>query len=80
MFQDTTRETRTTSQARVFYQKTLDKEAKDRLISNIVGHLSGRLRISIQERAIKNFSQVDAILGTRIEEGLKLIKPTKASL
>lgn len=67
------------SQATVFYQKVLDKDAQDRLISNIVGHLSGAADF-IQERIVKNFSQVDSSFAKRVSEGLNLKKKAKANL
>lgn len=57
------------SQASVFYQKTLDKDAKERLVANIVGHLKDATDF-IQERTVKNFSQVDASFGQKLAEGL----------
>ncbi|KYB28799.1 Catalase-like Protein [Tribolium castaneum] len=65
------------SQSRVFYQKTLDQGARDRLIANIVGNLKDAADF-IQERAIRNFTQVDAGLGQKIAEGLK--KQKRANL
>ncbi|XP_044732635.1 catalase-like isoform X1 [Chrysoperla carnea] len=58
------------SQATIFYRKTLDEAARTRLVNNIVGSLSGAVNF-IQERAIRNFSQVDADFARRIAEGLK---------
>jgi catalase len=58
-------------QASVFYRKVLDAAARTRLINNIVGHLSAASQF-IQERAVKNFSNVDADFGKRLAEGLKL--------
>lgn len=60
-------------QARVFYQKVLDAAAQERLISNICGHLKDAADF-IQERAVKNFTQVDPTFGKRVAEGLKLQK------
>ncbi|KAJ8919952.1 hypothetical protein NQ315_006481 [Exocentrus adspersus] len=67
------------SQARDFYLRVLDKAAQDRLVSNIVGHLSGASDF-IQERCVRNFNQVDKSFGDRIAEGLRLVKRAKASL
>lgn len=58
------------SQATVFYQKTLNEEERQRLISNIVGSLTNAADF-IQKRAVENFSKVDASLGKRIAEGLR---------
>lgn len=67
------------SQATIFYRKTLTKEQQDRLVRNIVGNLIDAID-DIQLRAIKNFSKVDASLGERIADGLKVQKKIKASL
>jgi len=67
------------SQPRIFYQKTLDAAHRERLISNIAGHLKDASDF-IQERAVKNFSQVDADLGRKIAEGLKAQMKPHANL
>lgn len=59
------------SQAGIFYAKVLDAAAKQRLIDNISGHLANASPF-IQERAVKNFTQVSADLGKRLAEKLKL--------
>jgi catalase len=61
------------SQPRVFYQKTLDGPARERLIANIVGALKDAADF-IQDRTVKNFSQVDATFGQKLAEGLKTQK------
>lgn len=58
------------SQARVFYQKTLDEPQRARLVANIAGHLKDACDF-IQERAVKNFGQVDSDFGRRLAEALK---------
>nr|ABS85194.1 catalase [Protaetia brevitarsis] len=58
------------SQATVFYQRTLNEEERQRLVSNIVGSLTNAADF-IQKRAVENFSKVDASLGKRIAEGLR---------
>ncbi|VEN55345.1 unnamed protein product, partial [Callosobruchus maculatus] len=67
------------SQPRVFYQKTLDKAAQDRMIANIVGHLSNAADF-IQDRTVKMFSNVDKTLGERLAEGLKTTRTLKSNL
>lgn len=59
------------SQPSVFYNKVLDADAKARLISNIAGHLSAASPF-LQERAVKNFSQVSSDFGSRLAQALKL--------
>jgi len=59
------------SQATIFYNQVLDADAKTRLVNNISGHLAAASPF-IQERAVKNFSQVSSDLGSRIASNLKL--------
>jgi len=61
------------TQAGVFYTKVLNAEQKGRLVDNISGHL-GDASPFIQERAVKNFSQVSTDLGSRIADKLKVKK------
>lgn len=58
------------SQATIFYRKTLDEAARTRLINNIVGSLKHAVGF-IQERAVRNFAQVDADFARRIADSLK---------
>nr|UYI29296.1 catalase [Platax teira] len=62
------------SQARVFWRKVLGPEEKKRLVANIAGHLKNAQPF-IQERAIKNFSEVDPAFGGGIRDvmGAKFI-------
>jgi catalase len=47
----------------------LTKDEQDRLVENIVDHLKDATDF-IQERAIKNFSMVDASFGQRLRSGV----------
>lgn len=67
------------SQPKLFYQKILGKAAQDRMIKNIVDHLSNAADF-IQERQVKLFKQVDQTFGDRVAQGLNIIKKTKANL
>jgi len=67
------------SQVGVFYNKVLDAAARDRLTSNIAGHLVGAQPF-IQKRAIANFSKADPAYGRTIEEKVARIKAAKSSL
>ncbi|XP_057663994.1 catalase-like [Diorhabda carinulata] len=67
------------SQPRIFWRKTLNKEEKERLVSNIVGHLSDASDF-IQQRQVQHFRQVDEDLGDRIAQGLKKSKSAKAKI
>ena len=61
------------AQASIFYNNVLNADEQARLASNIAGHLADAADF-LQERAVKNFSQVSAELGGRIAETLKLKK------
>jgi len=67
------------SQVTVFYNKVLDVGARDRLTSNIAGHMSAASPF-IQKRAIANFSKVDPAYGRAIEEKIAKIKASRSSL
>lgn len=67
------------SQARNFYQKVLNAQEKKNLVNNIVGSLKDAADF-IQERAVKNFSEVDTSLGKSINEGLKAQAKMQANL
>lgn len=56
-------------QVTLFWKKTLKPDERERLVENIVGHLKDAADF-IQERAVKNFSQVDAEFGRKLREGL----------
>lgn len=60
-------------QATVFYERVLNAEQKTRLVDNLSGHLAGASAF-LQERAVKNFSQVSADLGNRLAANLKVKK------
>jgi catalase len=59
-------------QAGNFYRHTLSATDKDHLVSTIVGHMSQGVERFVQERALKNWYQVDSELGTRLASGLGL--------
>lgn len=59
------------SQASIFYKKVLSADEKLRLVNNISGHLADASPF-LQERAVKNFTQVSSELGARIAQNLKL--------
>jgi catalase len=58
------------TQARLLYQKVLNPAERGRLINNIVMCLKNASEF-LQERAIKNFSSVDADFGRRIKGGIQ---------
>ena len=57
-------------QATTFWRDVLDADAKTRLVNNMVGHLRHASTFII-ERAVKNFSEVDIDLGSRLTDGLR---------
>ncbi|XP_018426829.1 PREDICTED: catalase-like [Nanorana parkeri] len=54
------------TQVRDFYRKTLSPEERQRLCENIAGHLQDA-QLFIQQRAVKNFSDIDPDYGSRIQ-------------
>ncbi|XP_075229939.1 catalase [Lycorma delicatula] len=67
------------SQPADFWNRTLTEEGRKNLVDNIVGHLRDAADF-IQERAVKNFSQVNPNFGQRLSEGLRLANKKKANL
>jgi len=59
------------SQVNTFWHKVLNEAERERLVSNIAGHLKDA-QVFLQIRAVKNFSQVDPEYGRRVRD--KLIK------
>jgi len=52
-------------------REVLDAAARDRLVSNIVGHLLGGVSEPVLERAFQYWRNVDKTLGGRVEEGVR---------
>lgn len=67
------------TQPSVFWNKVLDDAAKQRLVDNIVGHLKDAASF-IQDRAVKNFTQVSTDFGKRVQDGLSKHKRYHANL
>ena len=57
----------------VFWRKVLTEDEKSRLVQNIAGHLKNASGF-IQQRAIRNFTQVDSEYGGRIAQLLQKYK------
>lgn len=57
-------------QATIFWKKTLDEPARERLVQNMVGNLRNASPF-IVERAVRNFARVDVDLAQRLTEGLR---------
>jgi len=66
-------------QASAFYNKTLNEAERQRLIDNIAGNLKDAADFIIQ-RAVKNFSQVDAGFGKKLAEAVNAKKKLQANL
>lgn len=64
------------SQPTLFWNNILDEAARKRLVSNIAGHIVNAKEF-IQERAIKNFSQVSAEFGQQLREAINLKRSAK---
>jgi catalase len=67
------------SQVNVFFNKVLNAEERDRLTSNIAGHLCNAAPF-IQKRVVENFSKVDSKYGQMIADKLAKIKASKPKL
>ncbi|XP_059468972.1 catalase [Neocloeon triangulifer] len=63
------------TQASEFWNKVLNADERTRLVDNIVDHLKDAADF-IQDRAIKNFSQVDATFGQRLRDGVNKFNST----
>ena len=57
----------------VFWRKVLTEDEKTRLVQNIAGHLKDA-SVFIQQRAVRNFTQVDPEYGGRIAKLLQQYK------
>lgn len=66
-------------QCTLFWKKTLNEEERSRLIENVVSSLKHAADF-IQERAVKNFSQVDADFGRRLSDGLRKYDQSSSKL
>jgi catalase len=58
-------------QAGTLVREVLDDAARDRLVSNIVGHLSDGVTEPVLTRAFEYWRNVDKTLGDRIERGVR---------
>ncbi|MFE6867030.1 catalase [Kitasatospora sp. NPDC057692] len=57
-------------QAGTMVRQVLDDAARDRLVSNIVGHLLGGVSDPVLERAVQYWRNVDKALGDRVAKGV----------
>ncbi|WP_049567214.1 catalase [Nocardiopsis sp. SBT366] len=58
------------SQPRALIRHVMDDAARDRLVSNIVGHVSAVTDEGILQRALKYWSDIDPGIGARVAEGV----------
>ena len=57
-------------QAGTLVRKVMDDQARSRLVSNIVGHLSNGVSEPVLKRAFEYWRNVDADIGERVERGV----------
>ena len=55
-------------QAGTLVREVLDDDARDRLVHNIVGHLSKGVKEPVLSRVFEYWSNVDTDLGKKVEE------------
>jgi catalase len=58
-------------QAGTMVRKVLDDAARDRLVSNVVGHLMKGVTEPVLERAFEYWQNIDQEIGGRIKKGVK---------
>jgi catalase len=58
-------------QAGTLVREVLDDAARDRLVSNVVGHLLGGVSEPVLQRALQYWKNVDHTLGERIEKSVR---------
>ena len=67
-------------QAGTLVREVLDDAARDRLVGNIIGHVSAVTIESLRARVIEYWTNVDATLGARVAAGLGPIEKPVDSL
>lgn len=58
-------------QANAMVNTAMDEGARDRLVSNIVGHVSGRVSEPVLSRVFEYWHSVDKSVGDRVEQGVR---------
>jgi catalase len=58
-------------QAGTLVRKVMDDEQRDRLVSNVAGHLGGGVSEPVLKRAFEYWRNVDAEIGARIEQAVR---------
>ncbi|PZT99192.1 MAG: catalase [Gordonia sp. (in: high G+C Gram-positive bacteria)] len=59
------------TQAGILYREVLNDDERDRLVSNIVGHVSDGVREPVLSRVFDYWKNVDPELGKKVEEGVR---------
>ncbi|KPQ23588.1 MAG: catalase [Halomonas sp. HL-48] len=59
------------SQAGALVREVMDDAQRERLVSNVVGHLSGGVTEPVLERAFEYWRNIDPDIGNRIEQGVR---------
>ena len=62
-------------QARTLYSEVLDDDARERLVANIVGHVSKVTRPELLERVFEYWTNVHPELGMRVRAGVRPSAP-----
>ena len=52
-------------------RKVMDNAARDRLVSNVVGHLKDGVKEPVLSRAFEYWRKIDKAVGDRIADGVK---------
>lgn len=58
-------------QAGTLYRDVMDEGERDELVANIVGHASAEVSDEVQMRVVEYWTQVDSVLGARVDAGLR---------
>jgi catalase len=62
-------------QAGTLVRRVLDDDARDRLVSNITGHLLGGVSEPVLQRAFQYWKNIDSDLGERVEKAVRAGQP-----
>lgn len=58
-------------QAGVLYRETMDEDERQRLVENVVAHAGNEVGAEVQMRVVDYWTQVDSVLGARVDAGLR---------
>src|SRR5450755_2428380 len=58
-------------QAGTLVRRVMDNAARDRLVSNVVGHLKDGVKEPVLSRAFEYWRNIDKMVGDRIAQGVK---------